>query len=295
MALDFSVLSSGSKANASLVVTGETRLLIDCGLSAKQIVMRLESLGHSLSDIDAILLTHEHSDHVRGLPVLMKQAGLLRRAACPGSKKPTLSKKDAVSPEHAGIQIFCSRPSWENSEILRSLGELTYFEPETAFSVGDVQVKPLLISHDAAQPVAFRLESGGKCLCFLTDLGTYSDEVFEWASGLDGLVVESNHDLELLATSPYSEYLKNRISSQTGHLSNNDAASLVEQIVVNGEQPKVIVAGHISENSNKPELAVECLRSGWLAGAARVGRLSSGPEPEIVAASVAEPTKVFSL
>lgn len=271
MGLEFAVLSSGSKANCSLVSSAEGILLIDCGLSASQVKKRLSSLGYCLEDVRGVLITHEHSDHTRGLNVLMKELKL---------------------------PVYCTKATCENSPILSGLKQLEFFEVGESFQVLDMKISSISISHDAVEPVAYRIDSGSKTLCFLTDLGIYSDEIVEWLKAVDGLLIESNHDLDLLELSPYSKHLKERIRSDRGHLSNNDAASLVEQIVVNGERPKVIVAGHISENSNLPELAVESLWSGWKSGLSALEDrcLEKLPEdPEIVAASVKEATRRFVL
>jgi phosphoribosyl 1,2-cyclic phosphodiesterase len=219
----FSVLSSGSKANCVYLESKQARILIDCGLSAKQIELRLGRLGINPSTLDAILVTHEHRDHVYGIAVFSRRY-----------KVPLLANKRTISalPSYFAFEKFATGQS---------------------FNFKDLKILPFPVSHDALDPVGFRIESEGLVYAQATDLGELTDPVVAALKGAHSLLIESNHDSDLLWNCHYPFELKQRICSKYGHLSNQSAADLL--LKVSHQELQNVVLGHISENSNRPELA----------------------------------------
>ena len=223
----FASLGSGSKGNALLVQSGRTRLLIDCGFGPRALVQRLARLGVVPEQLDAVLVTHEHSDHVAGLPALA------RRVACPIYL--TRGTHRALSRRHA----LASCP----------VVELT---GGVSFAVGDLSVFPLAVPHDAAEPVQYILTDGAVRLGVLTDCGRVTDAMVAALKLCEGLVIEFNHDLEMLERGPYPEFLKARIAGPDGHLDNASAASLLARVAHAHIQHAV--AAHLSEKNNTPAI-----------------------------------------
>jgi phosphoribosyl 1,2-cyclic phosphodiesterase len=221
----FSVLSSGSKANCTYVEAGGVRLLVDCGLSGKQAEARLSEIGVDPSTLSAILVTHEHSDHIHGVGTLSRRY-----------KLPVYA--NASTMEHI------SKP--RAKEV---------FETGSDFSVGKIRVTPFSIVHDASDPVGFALYADGFKLVLCTDLGRVTTLVQEHVRGANAILLESNHDQEMLQSCSYTWELKQRIASTHGHLCNDAAGQLLEEIM----HPELfhIVLGHLSENSNTPMLALQ--------------------------------------
>jgi phosphoribosyl 1,2-cyclic phosphodiesterase len=237
--LNFSVLSSGSKANCLYLASESTRILVDCGLSAKQAALRLESLGIEPSSIDAIVITHEHSDHVSGVRVFS---------------------------EKYQTKVYSNPLTCKYSKELQSVSpdKVCFFESGSEFCIGDVIFEPFSIMHDAADPVAFRVKVNKTILGIVTDLGHVTSLVRESIRGLDGIVIEANHDLAMLQECSYPWQVKQRIASRTGHLSNCTTASLLADLSKETENKlQVVIAAHISEQSNTPELAIETIRTSW--------------------------------
>ena len=251
--MKFSVLSSGSRANCTFVEAAGKRLLIDCGLSAKEAVRRLLHIGIEPSSIDAIFVTHEHRDHIYGVPTFS------RRFSVPVF----VNKKTKLHlPRVHAFELF-------------SAGEQFEFE--------DISVLPISIDHDAADPVAFHIRAEGLTFAHVTDLGCVNNTIKESLKNANALVIESNHDPELLRTCGYPWPLVQRISSSTGHLSNETAASLIAE-VIHGDMSHIIL-GHLSENSNTPDLALRTF--------------SEFVEPHartvVTCASVQKPTALFEM
>ncbi len=261
--LEFCVLSSGSKANCLYVRSGDTRVLVDCGLSAKEAVRRLGEIDVDPLDLRAVVVTHEHNDHVAGIPVFLRKCR---------------------APIYANAGTFlASRHLAEVSNADRNV-----FETGATFSIGELTFESFSITHDAADPVAFRISNGTSALGIVTDLGQVTNLVRERALDLDALILESNHDPLLLRESPYPWELKQRIAGRSGHLSNESAGELLEHIGNGtGRRPKVVIAAHISEKSNDPILALDVLKECW--------SRTSAPEPEFKAASVHSPTTLYRL
>lgn len=231
----FCVLSSGSKANSTLVECGETRVLIDCGLSARMMEQRLSSRGIDPSTIEGIVITHEHFDHIKGVE--------------------RFSKRHQV-------------PVYTNAaarKFIKGAYALERFETGVPFEIGELQISPVSIVHDAGDPVGFVIRGAGLKFGHFTDLGKVTPLVREAVAGCHSLVLESNHDPDMLWGCSYPWELKQRISSSHGHLSNASAGELLAEICHN--ELHQIVLGHISENSNTPEIARQTAQR-FLEGAA---------------------------
>ena len=223
----FASLGSGSKGNALLVQSGRTRVLIDCGFGPRVLAQRLARLGVVPEQLDAVLITHEHSDHVAGL------AALARRVACPvyltaGTRR-ALERRQALN--------CCP------------LIELTRGE---SFVVGDFAVFALAVPHDAAEPVQYILTDGAVRLGVLTDCGRVTHEMRNALQYCDGLVIEFNHDLRMLECGPYPAFLKARIAGPEGHLDNASAGHLLASVAHSGIQH--VVGAHLSEKNNAPAI-----------------------------------------
>lgn len=221
MSLRFCSLASGSRGNALLIEAADTLILVDCGLTGPKLEKRLAAVGRSAQDITAVLVTHEHSDHISGVGPLM------RRIKC---------------------------PVWTTYGTAKSLPGITdhrVVRHGSNFAVGNITVHPFPVPHDAREPAQFRFESNGLRLGMLTDTGHISAHVAETLSEVDALAVEFNHDFEQLSDGPYPESLKARVGSNFGHLNNAQAAGLVGQL--NHDRLRWVVALHVSQQNNSPE------------------------------------------
>lgn len=221
----FASLGSGSRGNALVVEHGRTRVLVDCGFSARDCERRLQRLGLSGAHIDALVITHEHQDHWRGVPRFARN-WKLPVWMTPGTQA-TTSDIDCAS--------------------------INLYSPHEAFAIGDFQLSPCPVPHDAREPAQFIIGDGDKRLGVMTDLGHVTPHVLAMIGCCDALVLEANHDIEMLATGPYPSYLKRRVGGPRGHLSNVQAAEFLDNIDCSGLQH--IVAGHISEKNNHPDRA----------------------------------------
>jgi len=236
MAVTITVLASGSRGNATLVASSRTRILVDAGLSCKETFKRLRAAGEEPERLDAILISHEHSDHVYGLPVLARKLKLpvYMTGAC--NDEWGRSFHDA-----------------EERKRQTNLDQLELFASGRSFQIGDIQVTPFTIPHDAADPVAFTFRMEGVKVSVITDLGYMAANVKEHLRGSDVLMIESNHDLEMLRGGPYPWSVKQRVMSRVGHLSNAALAEFFSS-GYDGSASTVILA-HLSEQNNHPELA----------------------------------------
>ncbi|ADH86553.1 MBL fold metallo-hydrolase [Desulfurivibrio alkaliphilus] len=229
----FCVLGGGSKGNATYVEAGETRLLIDAGFSGRELETRLDALGIDPAGLSAVLLSHEHGDHIRGAGVLSRRYHL---------------------------PLYANRPTLQAAA--RNLGSpaaVHEFTTGATFTCGAIKVHPFAVSHDAAEPVGFLLQAGGLRLGHCTDLGMVSRLARHRLTGCHALVLECNHDPEMLATGPYTPALKQRVRSRHGHLANHEAAELLAELLHPGLSQ--VVLSHLSETNNTPELAAQAVQA----------------------------------
>jgi len=226
----FASLGSGSRGNALLVEGGGTRLLVDCGFATRETERRLAMVGVVPGDLDAILVTHEHSDHIRGV------AALARRH---------------------GIQVWATPGTWgrQPASAVERLHLISGHGP--GFLVGDIRVEPFPIPHDAREPCHFILESGGRRLGLLTDSGCVTPHIRDRLRESDALMLECNHDSEMLRRGPYPPSLRARVAGDFGHLGNHQAAELVASMPRHGLTS--LLLAHLSEKNNRPELARQAL------------------------------------
>lgn len=230
--LHICVLASGSSGNCSYVGVGDSGLLIDTGISAKQVLERMETAGLGSAPIDAVLLTHEHRDHVQGARVLANR--LEQRL---GRRVPFLATSGT-----AGQIPMQHRPAG-----------MDYLQPELSTSIGPFEIQAFSIPHDTAQPVGYRIETNGWAVGFATDLGRPTATVEHHLRDLDVAILEFNHDLEMLLQGRYPWWLKQRVQSSHGHLSNEQAAGLIERVA--SSRLKHLVLAHLSHENNRPARA----------------------------------------
>ena len=227
----FASLGSGSEGNALVVEAGRSRLLLDCGFSTAETGRRLARLGLEPADLDAILVTHEHDDHVGGV-------GRFSR------------KFD--------IPVYLSYGTYAAVSATRGeLAAVEIIDSHSPFAIGDIAVFPYPVPHDAREPTQFVFGDGAARVGVLTDAGASTPHIEAMLSGLQALVIECNHDRDLLMGSSYPERLKARIGGRFGHLDNNQAAEILGRIDRGGLQH--VVAAHLSQKNNRPELAREAL------------------------------------
>ncbi len=236
MAVTITVLASGSRGNSTLVASSRTRLLVDAGLSCKETFKRLRAAGEEPERLDAILISHEHSDHVYGLPVLARKLNIPVYMTGPCNDEWGHSFTD---PEERRRQT--------------NLDKLELFAAGRSFQVGDIVITPFTIPHDAADPVAFTFRTEGLKVAIATDLGCMPANVREHLRAADVLMIESNHDLEMLRGGPYPWSVKQRVMSRVGHLSNDALAEFLASDY-DGKATTVVLA-HLSEQNNHPEIA----------------------------------------
>lgn len=219
--------ASGSTGNCCLVSDGGVNVLIDAGISARRIVQGLGVLGLAPQDICGVLITHEHSDHISGLPVLVKRTGMR-----------------IFAPSELGEVLRRVKPELSES--------IDYIPPDGGLCVGDVRITAFPTPHDASASFGYRIE-GSEVFAFATDTGHISDELLEGLQGADTVVIEANHDKVMLKNGPYPPFLKQRVLSKHGHLSNDDCAKLACLLADSGTRQ--IILGHLSQQNNTPEAA----------------------------------------
>jgi phosphoribosyl 1,2-cyclic phosphodiesterase len=258
------VLASGSKGNSTLVSSSRTRILVDAGLSCRELMKRMQMADEDPATIDALLITHEHQDHVQGVAVLARKLGVpvyftqathraWMRWMMP-QKRLTYAAWLALRQQPACVEEAPEEkiPA-EKTEDPCSLPGVEYFAAGSGFSIGDIAVTPFTIPHDAADPVGFVFEADGVRVAIATDLGYMPPNVKMAIRNCDVLMLESNHDLEMLRDGPYPWSVKQRVMSRVGHLSNEAASEFLEKNY-DGNASYVVLA-HLSESNNLPELA----------------------------------------
>ena len=231
-----SSIASGSSGNCIYVGDDHTHLLVDTGISKKRIEEGLKELDIKGEELDGILITHEHIDHIQGLGVFSRRYE---------------------------IPVYATKGTIEGIKSCRSLGSLPEgllhpVEIDQGFALGGMEVRPFAISHDANEPSGFRIENGKKAVAVATDLGMYDGYTVENLKGLNGVVLEANHDIHMLEVGPYPYPLKRRVMGDKGHLSNEWSGRLLCDILHDGLQ--YVVLGHLSKENNYAELAYETVK-----------------------------------
>jgi phosphoribosyl 1,2-cyclic phosphodiesterase len=292
----FTVLASGSKGNSTVVSGGRTRILVDAGLSCRELFKRMRQAGEEPETLDAILITHEHQDHINGLAVTARKLGIpvyftegthrawmrmltprrqmtyaqwleqtrQQAAARQAEADAATPEGEADEPDAVELQARAEEPSQTRDAApeatpaapqkdLTWLPAVEYFQAGMPFQIGDIAISPFTIPHDAADPVGFVLKADGVRMAVATDLGYMPPNVKAQLKGLDLLLLESNHDLEMLRDGPYPWSVKQRVLSRVGHLSNDAAAEFLETEY--DGQAGYVILGHLSESNNHPELA----------------------------------------
>lgn len=228
--IKFCNLYSGSSGNSTYIEYNDTRILIDAGVSCQKIVKGLSDLGVTLDMIDGILITHEHSDHVKGLTAISKKFN---------------------------TPIYATPKTWNQMALLK-LPEYNHviFNANESFELGELKVHPFSIPHDAVDPCAFNITAGNKKLTVATDMGHVTRGIYEKLTGSDVLLLESNYDSNTLSYSSYPYFLKRRIASDVGHLSNETASKVIKKLYDDTGIHNIIL-GHLSKENNFPELAYQ--------------------------------------
>jgi phosphoribosyl 1,2-cyclic phosphodiesterase len=250
------VLGSGSKGNSTWIATETTRLLVDVGLSRRETCARLAAAGERPETCTAIVISHEHTDHVNGLNKLAADLN------CP---------------------VYITRTTRDAMPWDPKLDLCGYFCAGERFTIGDIEISPFAVPHDAADPVGFTFEAEGLKIGLVTDLGYIPELVKQRLRGCHCLIFESNHDLDMLKIGPYPWHVKQRVMSRQGHLSNLATAQFLTEAFDGGAQ--VLVLAHLSETNNHPEIA----RLSALEALSR----RRAATPELHLAAQTSPTKMF--
>jgi phosphoribosyl 1,2-cyclic phosphodiesterase len=237
IAFRISILASGSAGNSTLLETEHTALLIDAGLGKKEMLRRFEALGRQKPDhLDGILISHEHSDHSNGLGQLQREWKCLAFL---------------TEPTHRVIQQML-----KDQGIKKTIDHVQYVHPGEKFEIGDIEVTPFAIPHDASDPVGYCFKANGIKVAIVTDLGYLPELVKHHLREADFLILESNHDLEMLKVGPYPWHIKQRVMSRTGHLSNATVSDFLADCEVFDGLARHLVLAHLSEQNNNPSVAL---------------------------------------
>jgi len=218
--MKYACISSGSEGNSTLISSGETNILVDCGITKKKLTERLNQVNCSINELDRLLITHTHSDHVKGIKFIQEDKWM--------------SRVDVLG---------------------QPLNEEQYFYPYKTFKIKDISVTPLPLSHDAKDTTGFLFDDGKESLVYITDTGYIKEKVMKLISDKTYYIFESNHDAKMLYESDRSAYLISRIHSDIGHLDNIESATYLSSLI--GKDTKEVTLAHLSEECNTPELALE--------------------------------------
>ena len=229
-------IASGSSGNCICAGSDTCHVLIDAGISGKRIEAGLNTIDLKTADMQAVLITHEHIDHIAGLGVIARRYGIPMYAT-EGTVNAILNTKSVGKIDECLFHVI---------------------EPEVDFTVGDLTIEPISISHDAADPVAYKIRQQEKSMAVMTDLGKYDEHIIDKLQNLDVLLLEANHDVRMLQAGAYPYPLKQRILGDRGHLSNELSGQLLGQVL--HDDFKHIILGHLSKENNYPELAYETVR-----------------------------------
>ncbi|MFB6318293.1 MBL fold metallo-hydrolase [Saccharicrinis sp. FJH54] len=226
--VEICAIASGSNGNCYYVGNGTDAVLVDVGISRKQVLLRMEAMGLDKHKVRAIFISHEHADHMRGVKVLSKVLD---------------------------IPVYLTKKTYESSWNPNRPGKYAFFEPDQPVSIGSVTVHPFLKNHDAIEPCSFRIEINGKQVGVFTDIGEPCDNMISHFKQCDAMFLETNYDEEMLWNGPYPYYLKQRVASSNGHLSNFQALTLLQEHA--GSNLNHVLLSHLSQENNTPELAVK--------------------------------------
>ncbi|MDR2354951.1 MAG: MBL fold metallo-hydrolase [Clostridiales Family XIII bacterium] len=238
MGFDFCSFSSGSNGNCYLIRSESVAILIDAGIGGRRIWEGLQRTGTDPGALRALLLTHEHSDHIRGLASLLKKSG--------------------------DMAVYANENTWGAicaAAKATAKGRIRHFVTGEGFTVGDISVKTFAVSHDAAEPVGYTLRCGDRQISVVTDTGCVDDRLFAEIRGADTLILESNHDEDMLKYGKYPWFLKRRVLGNEGHLSNAAAADIVLRLLRAGEKKRRVLLAHLSRENNLPETALRTVRN----------------------------------
>src|SRR5579862_8548791 len=250
-----SILASGSTGNSTLLETSSTTLLIDAGLGKKEMLRRFEALGRARPErVDGILVTHEHSDHSTGL------AQMAREFNCPAYlTEPTHREivKMFAAEDRDKSAAPAAEPGRKPSRPSRKaqIDRVEYIRAGERFQIGDIEINPFAIPHDAADPVGYAFRSNGTKVALVTDLGYMPELVKHHLREADFLILESNHDLDMLKVGPYPWHIKQRVMSRTGHLSNSVVSEFLADVEVFDGRARHLVLAHLSQQNNDPHVA----------------------------------------
>jgi Metal-dependent hydrolases of the beta-lactamase superfamily I len=229
-------IASGSSGNCTFVSVGDSVLLVDTGISLKRIEEGLNKAEHTGKDIDGVLITHEHNDHIKGLGVLLRKYDI-----------PVYATEGTIN----GIAACRNMGKYDRS-LFQEIGR------NDIFSVGDIEVRVHPISHDAREPVCFSFHEGSRKAVVATDMGCFDDDLMSFLSNSDAMLIEANHDIHMLEVGPYPYELKRRILGDRGHLSNDSSGRLIKRLLNNHIMS--IMLAHLSKENNFEELAYETVK-----------------------------------
>lgn len=226
------ILNSGSSANSTLIQSGDTSILLDAGLSGRETARRLKTISVLPDQLDGLVVSHGHRDHINGIGILARRHN---------------------------IPVYLNKKT--SKEIVDSVGKIPeerYVDTGSSFKIGDIRIETFPVSHDSLDPMGFILSNGGVSIAYLTDLGRVTKTIINRIRNRNLIVLESNHDLEMLINGPYPEMLKRRILGPEGHLSNIASANALVDAI--GPRTDRVVLAHLSENNNHPELVFSTVR-----------------------------------
>ncbi len=234
--ISFCSLASGSSGNSQYIGNKTTKILLDAGLSGKYIKSGLEGIGIDPTEIDGIVITHEHSDHIKGVGVLMRRYN---------------------------VPIYVTEGTWNG--MAEKIGKIdsekvNIIKNDEIFKIKDIEIKAYPVSHDANDPVGYTFQNGTGKIGVITDLGYYTETILKEIRSCDLVMIEANHDVEMLQMGSYPYYLKRRILSEVGHISNEVSGEIACDIVKNGKTRHILL-GHLSRENNFPDLAYETVKS----------------------------------
>ncbi|WP_324825637.1 MBL fold metallo-hydrolase [Sinanaerobacter sp. ZZT-01] len=235
MTLRFCSFSSGSSGNCYLVKTDKTALLVDAGISGKKIWNGIEKTGTSIQDLKGVLITHEHSDHTKGVRILAKK--------------------------EKGLNFFANKKTWSQLKEKGPSEQCQIFKTGDSFLIGDIQVKTFSVSHDAADPVGFSFSKGEKQVCIVTDTGCICEDLLNEMRFADLLVLEANHDIDMLKIGKYPWFLKQRVLGDQGHLSNESAAKTLVRLLKEEKRKRQVLLAHLSRENNFPQMAFQTVKN----------------------------------